>query len=182
MAGLIQAAAAQQPQGGSKLSPDALTAQMHLNPQQKPQFDRIVAAGMRIMFDEKTHKLMVEQLQSAGPMPQKLGEGIAGLLGLLVREAKGSLPPDLLIPAGIVLMAHAVDFLNQAGAPVSDEDFGAGVDVLVSTVLQQFKIDSNKVAAIAGDAESMAGAQGQQPAAPQPAQPAAMPQPGEEVQ
>lgn len=154
-----------QPDGASagstkELSPDALMAQMHVNPQQKQQLDRMVAAGMKVMFDAKTHQMMIDTLKADGPMPDKLGKGIAGLLGMLMSESKNSLPPELLVPAGIVLMAHAVDFLEQAGAQVTPQDFGSGIDVMVTTVLQAYGVDADKVAAIAGDAEASAGAKG----------------------
>jgi hypothetical protein len=142
----------------AKLSPDSIMGMLHLNPQQKQQLQRVVAAGMKVMFDQQSHQLMLDALQQPGPMPDKIGKGIAGLMGMLLNESKNSIPPELIVPAGLVLLAHAVDFLNQAGTPVSDEDFGGAVDVFVHTVMDAYGLDSDKVAAIAGDAENAAGA------------------------
>lgn len=145
--------------GGSVPSPNEVMGQLHLTPDLKPQLQRIVVAGMKVMFDAKTHQMMLQQLQGPGALADKLGQGIAGLMGLLQQESKNSLNPMLLVPAGLVLLAHAADYLNQTGVQVSPQDYGGAVENFVDTVLQQFKLDPNKVAAVAGDAEK-AGDQG----------------------
>lgn len=177
MAGLIEQgmpapAGPAQPTGNTQLSPKAIEAQLHLDPQQKQQLQRIVAAGMKVMFDQQSHQMMLDSMQAPGPVPDKLGQGIAGLLGLLMQESKNSLPPQLLVPAGLVLIAHAAEFMNETGMPVSDEDFGNAVDVMVTTVLDAFGLDAERVAAVAGDAQAAAGGDGQPGAAP-PAAPTA---------
>ena len=157
------------------ITPDSIMAKLHLTPQQKPQLQRIVVAGMKVMFDQQSHHLMLDALNGPGPLPQKLGQGIAGLMGMLVQESKNSLPPDLIIPAALVLLAHAADFMNKSGMTISNQDIGAAIDVCVSTILQAYKLDPAKVQSIAGDAGADAGAdadqqppqQQQAPAAPQ---------------
>lgn len=140
MAGIINPATA--------LSPEALMAKMHLTPQQKPQLAKIVEAGKRVMFDEKTHHLMLEAMQQGeGPIEQKIGGGVVSLLGILWQESKQSLPPELVIPAGVILVAEACDFLNKSGDPVTPEQQGAATEFMLDTFLKGAKLDSNKLAA-----------------------------------
>ena len=160
-----------------KITPESITAQMHLSAKQKPQLERIVAAGMKVMFDPKTHDMMLEQIDAEGPIDQKLGQSIAGLLGLLMKESNNSLPPDMLIPAGIVLLVHAADFLEKSGEPVSDEEVAAGISVLVRSLLKQFGMDPDKVAEVGGRALNPT-----EEAAPPPDAPAAPPAGGGVVQ
>lgn len=128
------------------ISPEGVMRQMHLEGQNLEQLQRIVLAGQKVMFDEKTHDLMTKQLQGPGPMSEKLGVGIAGLLGILWGESKGALNPKLLIPAGLVLMAHAAQFLRDAGEKVEDRDITAGMSVMIGKVLERAGLDPAKVA------------------------------------
>jgi hypothetical protein len=129
------------------LSPRALQSRMAVPPKMRNQFQRIVVAGMKVMFDPSTQKLRQQAMQGNGPLPQKLGLSIAGVMGLLLQESRNSLPPQLIIPCGIVLLAHARDYLLKGRQELSDADFGTAVGVFIDAVLGQAKIDSNKIIA-----------------------------------
>ena len=133
-----------------KTSPEAIRAGLHLSGNQGAQLDRIVLAGKRVMFDQRSHKLFLEQLDGPGTTAQKMGQGVAGLMGLLWQESKQSLPPQLLIPAGMVLVAVAADFLKKGGMDVSDQDIAGGIEALVTALLQAGGVDPDKVAEIGG--------------------------------
>lgn len=162
---------AAEPAGGD-MSAKGLEAQMHLDPAQRSQLRKIVLAGTKVMFDEKTHELMIEQLEGPGDMPSKIGKSVAGLIGMLVKESNNSLPPQMMVPAGIILCAHAAEFLRDAGEEVTDEEVGGAIEVVVTTILQQFKIDPEKAMAVAGTAAGPADGAAPAPQAP-PAGPAA---------
>ena len=72
----------------------------------------------------------------------------AGLMGLLWHESRQSLPPELLIPAGMCLVAVAADFLRKGGMEVTDEDVAGGIEALVTALLQAGGVDPEKVAQI----------------------------------
>jgi len=131
-----------------KTSPEAIRAGLHLTGSQGAQLDKIVLAGKKTMFSESSHKMFLEQLDGPGTVAQKLGQGVAGLMGLLWQESKQSLPPQLLIPAGMVLVAVAADFLRQGGMDVTDEDVAGGIEALVTALLQAGGVDPEKMAEI----------------------------------
>ena len=165
MAGLVNAPAPSARQPKNPMDPAQVMAAMHVNPKQKVQLDRIVAAGLRVMFDPKTHKLMLQSMQAQGPVEQKLADGVVRLMGMLWSESKASLPPELLIPAAMVLLAHAADFLNKTGQPVTPEQFGKANELAIDMILKQVGLSSDKIAAKAGGAKTAA------PPAAMPAQP-----------
>lgn len=136
------------------LSPASIMAKMHVNEKQKPQLARIVEAGKRVMFDKKTHYMMLESMNGDGPIEQKIGGGVVSLLGILWKESKQSLPPELIVPAGAVLVAEACDFLNQSGSPVTPEQQGGATEFMLDTLLQAAKVDSNKLAAASEQSRS----------------------------
>jgi hypothetical protein len=142
MAGLLSLASS------GKLTPQAIQAQMHLNPQQAQQLQRIVLAGQKIMFSKQSHKLLLDQLNGPGTMSMKIGQGVAGLMGLLLKESNNSLPPNLIIPAGMILVAHAAEFLRKAGAEVTDQDIGQAVKIMVTAILHAGGVNADKVAAM----------------------------------
>ena len=131
-----------------KTSPEAIRAGLHLQPKEAAQLDRIVLAGRKVMFAKQSHKMFLEQLDGPGDIAQKLGQGVAGLMGLLWQESRRSLPPQLLIPSGMVLVAVAADFLRQGGMDVSDQDIAGGIEALVTALLQAGGVDPDKMAEI----------------------------------
>ena len=143
------------------MAPKVIMEQMNVTPQQKPMLERMVAAGMRLMFDKRTHGMMLEQMQGDGPIEQKLGQGIVGALGVLWQESKGSLPPQLLIPTGMVLLAHAAEFANKTGESVTPEQFGAAQQIMIDTLLQQAGANPEAIASKVPDQTAPAGAQPQ---------------------
>lgn len=145
MAGLLKQAP-DLPKG--KITPQSVREQMHVTPQQGEQLDRIVLAGKKAMFSAKSHKLLLEQLKGPGTIEMKLGQGIAGLMALLMQESKNALPHNLLIPAGLILLVVAADFLRQSGTPVSDQEIAGGMDVMTTAMLHAVGVDPDKAAAL----------------------------------
>ena len=151
-----------------KTSPAAIRAGLHLDAKQGSQLDRIVLAGKKVMFSKQSHQMMLKELEGPGTIAQKLGQGVAGLMALLWQESKQSLPPQLLIPAGMVLVAVAGDFLRQAGEPVTDQDIGGGIEALVTALLQATGVDPDRVAEMGGKSGGADAITGATTKAPQP--------------
>jgi hypothetical protein len=139
-----------------KLSPEAIKAQMHLDPKQAQQLDRIVLAGRKVMYSPESHKLMLKELEGPGTIAQKIGQGVAGLMALLWQESKQSIPPQLLIPAGMVLVADAAQFLKEAGQDVTDQDIGQAMEAMMSALFHAGGVDPEKLAEIGGGGGKMA--------------------------
>jgi hypothetical protein len=175
MAGLIEskqaeaAPAAEAPAanapGAAATSPQAIMENLHLQPGQREPLERIVAAGKKVLYSEQTHATVMERLNGKEPLPQTIGSGVAGILTMLVSEAQGALPNELLVPAGLVLVAEAADFLRQTGQQVSDADIGNAIQVMVGEILRAAGADPDKVAAI-GEKGLQGGAVPGAPAGP----------------
>lgn len=145
--------AAVQPEEGAAtgkltITPDGVMRRMHLKPKQIPQMQRIVTAGMKVMFSQQTRKLITAEMQKPGDVASKLGESVAGLMGILLQQSKGSMPLDLVIPAGLVLVAHAADFAHKIGAEVTDADIGDACEIFIHVILHMSGMSSDKVAAV----------------------------------
>ncbi len=90
-------------------------------PQLKDVYDRIIVAGMKLMWSDQTHKEMVsylDRIKSPKDIPQLIAHGIAKLIQILIRE--GNIKPKLDDPfysasmlAAQVLCMDALQYVEQ---------------------------------------------------------------------
>lgn len=149
---------------------ETITAKV--NPKVRKQFDRIVLAGMKLMYADQMEGYLREQIAS-GPPAQAAGQGAAKLLGVLQTKFNGTAPIEAMGPAGVVLVCEALDVLEKLGkAEVTPELVAEAMKEYSAAYLQMLGITREKL-------EGMMGAAKQQDApAAQAEQPAPSPQPG----
>lgn len=127
---------------GDDLTPEAVKNGIKIPPELQEAYDRVVVAGMKIMFSKETHRIMLKEMQKEGPVAQRLGTGIAGLMLIMVKESNDTMPPQIIIPAGIELMMQAVDFMKKTGmANPTNEEIGQGMQIMITTILEKFGVD-----------------------------------------
>jgi len=127
MAGLMQQAAAGAPKGRPFTPPDAGKI---VQPQMKDAVDRIVAAGMKLMFSPAMKDERLQAVQSPDPIPKKLAENVTGLILTLDKQSKGGLPVEAIFPAAVMLLSEAAEVLKAAGQDVSEDDYLDAVRML----------------------------------------------------
>lgn len=125
-------------------------------PEIKDAVDRIVAAGIKMMYAPATRKQLMASVQSQEPVPKKIAEAVTGLLLVLDQKAQGGqqapgappmpgappqapqqpgqggqgLPAQAIFPAGYELAAEAATVLVKAGQPVTQDDFNGAIQML----------------------------------------------------
>ena len=131
---------------GDDLTKESVEENIKMPPELQEAYERVVIAGMKVMFSKESHKVMLKELQREGPMDQRLGKGIAGLMLLLVKESNNTIPPEVIIPAGMKLMMEAVDFMRETdlGQPTNAE-IGGGMQIMISTILEKFGVAPDKM-------------------------------------
>jgi hypothetical protein len=174
------------PAASGQDSSDPVIAQVQDKVRQSipPQFrvavQKLVLAGQKIMYDPKTHHLMVQALQSDSDPAHAVGMGVTQLMTMMWVQSKGSIPPPALIPAAILLVCEALDFCEQSKLLKPDNDMvGNAVQVVVSYMMQKMGIkpsDMAKAAGIQGEQPANTQTPGA-PASPQTAQQMAQQQP-----
>ncbi|CAB4159587.1 hypothetical protein UFOVP715_16 [uncultured Caudovirales phage] len=131
---------------GDELTNEAVSKDIKMPPELQEAYDRVVIAGMKVMFSKESHRAMLQEIQRPGPMGQRLGKGIAGLLLLLFKESNGTMPPAVMIPAGVKLLMEAVDFLRKSGLEKpTNADIGEGIQIMMTTVLEKFGVAPEKL-------------------------------------
>lgn len=149
---------------------------MAIKPTDKQSYLKIILAGRKIMFDKQTHSIMMSQLNQPGDLMDNVVKGAVLLMMILYKNSKDSMPIPLIIPAAIILMCDALDFLEQTGKIKVDPDSLANAtQALVGYLMQKMNLTPAKVQELTAQAKQIqaakAGAQ-PQPSAPTPAAPA----------
>lgn len=110
-----------QPEDGAKLQkPDWRSV---TPPELMDTVERIVAAGVKMMFAPELREELVKSVQADVPVDQKLADSVVGLTLALDKQSSGGLPVAALFPAGIALLSEAAQVLEAAGQQVTQEDF-----------------------------------------------------------
>jgi hypothetical protein len=116
-------------------------ASMEVPEDMQEPLERIVLAGKKVMFSEETADMVQEALAGDAPIEDKLSEAIAGLMGLLWQQSNQTMPPQLIVPASMILLSEAVDFLQGAGEEITPAQYGDAIELTISRVLEMFGID-----------------------------------------
>lgn len=156
-----------------KLTPQAVREKLELPPELKDAYERVVLAGMKVMFDPQTHEMALKALEGEGPVEQRLAQGIAGLMGTLIDQSNKTMPPQVVIPAGIELLVAAGDYLRESGAdPIDDQQIGEAMALFVQIVLEQAGADPTELQAMLqggmGEGAPEGGMPSEAPPSPEP--------------
>ena len=116
--------------------------------QHKDDYQKIVVAGMRVLFSDQTHKFLNEGIErNKENLPKGAIEGTVKLIGLIYQESQGKMKIELAVPAAITLMCLILDYAEAAtGAQTSKDVLAKMIQALTQEVLTYFKIDQNKMA------------------------------------
>lgn len=108
-------------------------------------YDSIMAAGMKVMFSDKTFPKMqeyVNSIQSPQEVPEKVAHGITKTMSILMNMSKGKMPMEPAGAAAQSLMTHALDYVRDVkGLPVDKDTLAATTKATnqgMMTLLQQY--------------------------------------------
>ena len=116
-----------------------------LSPELNKAMDKVIVAGMKVMFSPETHQLALKEIEG-DDMPEDVGRGVANLLMMLFQESRGTMPMEAGIPGAVVLCIEALEFLEKAGAiEVTKETVARSVQSLFTYVMQGAGISKEKM-------------------------------------
>lgn len=145
---------------------DAILAKTDIHPQFKKIYDRAVLSGMRIMFDKKSHPMVLKYLDGEGELADKIAKGVVGVLYMLWDQSNKTLPPQILVPVVFTLTLKAFDFLQKSDEPgATKEVLGDAVEKGVTRMLEEFGATPEQIPQILGQLQQ-AMQTGKSPGAP----------------
>ena len=128
------------------LTPENVQATIEMPPELQEAYDRIVLAGMKVLFNEGTNRELLKRIEGPGPIGIRLGKGMATLMLLLFKQSNETMPPNVMIPAGIYLLAQAADFLKRSEVEeIDNEDIGDAMVEYINTLITSFGGNTQKM-------------------------------------
>lgn len=142
-----------------------------MDKQQSANLDRVLTEGNELLFGKETHYQLMDQLKNSQNLSADLGNGAFGVMSILIKEGGNTMPGDIVLPAGMILMARASEFLNQSGlAQITDDDFEEAAHIFSVKIMDTYDPEfRNKM-------QQHSGQQGQEQPMP-PEQQGSVPQP-----
>ena len=129
MAALMQRAAQavnQRPAGG----PTFKRPTIPVSPKMRDTVDRIVAAGMKVMYSPEMADEREQAVSGGGPVAQTLAESITGLTLILDQKSQGGIPIEAIFPAAMELLSDAAEMFIKAGKPVDQETYNDAARIM----------------------------------------------------
>ncbi len=138
-------------------------------------YNQILAAGLKAMFSDKTFPMMKEYLasiKSPQDIPQVVAHGIIKLLSIVFNASQGKLQLEASGPASIVLMTHALDYVEERMRMPIDATILAETTKAVNQRLMHFLKQATQLSdaefqqVLQGNAKSVGSAPAAAPAQP----------------
>lgn len=131
--------------GGVNLDQIRQKIESQVPKEHKRGFNSIMAAGMKLMFSDKTFPKMQEYASSItnpAEIPEKVAHGVAKTMSILMNTSQGKMPMEPSGAAAQALMTQALDYLQTSkGMPIDKETLAATTKATnqgMMTLLQQY--------------------------------------------
>ncbi len=124
--------------GGDPISQLRAQFEQKVPDDQKDALQRIVLAGQKVLYDKQTNSAVEQRMQSSKNPADAAGSGAVELLGVLMRESRGTFPKQLIGAAVGVLMTEILDYMKQTGRiNGTNEDLAAASKAMMEATLQK---------------------------------------------
>lgn len=90
---------------------------------------RVVAAAMKTMYSPAMREELQNEISRDVPIPQKMAEGVVGLVLTLDKQTQGGIPQAAIFPAVLMLLGEAAELLTSAGQPVTQDDYNEAAQI-----------------------------------------------------
>ena len=117
-----------------KQAMDAVVAKA-VPPDQKEAYQRIVTAGMKLAFDKTTHDSIIKGLDESKDPIKDVAVGTVGILLIMEKESKGTMPIPPMVPAGMTLVLHGLDYIEQTkGIKIDKAEIDNATQLFIETL------------------------------------------------
>lgn len=142
------------PEPQEEMTAESVRGQMQIPQELQAAYDKIIKAGLKVMFDKSTRAETMAFMNDSGGDPEKLATGVMSVVVSLYQQSNQTLPPNLIIPAGVELMVHASDVAKEAGMEISKEMLAEAMSSMVQQTLQKFGATPEQMQKLMGGMDS----------------------------
>lgn len=153
MNGMLAAPATQSSMKNPLLAQTQQAIEAKIPPSQKQAVDRIVAAGMTVAFSPQSHGKIFQGLDQSKDKVHDIAMGTVGLLLLLSKQSQDTMPGLPMIYAGIILMMHGLDYIEQTmGVKIGANELDKATQIMMPVLQDKLGLTNDKLQSMANSA------------------------------
>ena len=119
--------------------------------QDRDAYNRIVQAGTKVIYDKATFTELSKEIRQAQDPVTEIAEGMIGILGILYKQSRKTMPIPAMVMAGMSLLLDALDFAEQAGLVKIDKaELNKATTHYLNSLLPKFGLTPDKIDATLG--------------------------------
>ena len=112
-----------------------------VKPEMQEAYQKIVTAGMKMAFSKEANGAIVEGLDKSKTPIKDIAIGAVGMLLLMHKQSKGTMPQDAMVPAGMTLVLHGLDYYGKTSkAPVGNNEVDEATQIYMDALLPKLGI------------------------------------------
>lgn len=105
------------------------------------QIQKIALAAQKVMYSETTGKEFLKELRG-DDVVQMAAKAATNVMMLLIAESKLKINPELIIPAGVMVIGDILDFIEQAkGIKHTEDQVESAIELFVKQMLSAVSPD-----------------------------------------
>lgn len=117
----------------------------------KERFSRLVSAGTKTIYDKGTFEQLSQSIVDSETPVEDIARGIVSVLAILAHKARGTVPHEVMLQAGMVLVFDALDFAEQAGLiKVDEEALNTATTEFIEAMMPSLGFGSQKLGDLMG--------------------------------
>ena len=153
MNGMLDAPASQSSIKNPLLAQTEQAVEAKTPPSQKQFVDRIVTAGMTAAFSPQSHGQIFQGLDQSKDKVHDIAMGTVGLLLMLSKQSQDTMPALPMIYAGILLMLHGLDYVEQAiGVKIGTNELDKATQIMMPVLQEKLGLTHDKLQSMANNA------------------------------
>lgn len=119
--------------------------------QDRDAYNRIVQAGTKVIYDKATFSELSKSIRQAQDPVTEIAEGMIGILGILYKQSRKTMPIPAMVMAGMSILLDALDFAEQAGLVKIDKtQLNKATTHYLNSLLPKFGLTPDKIDATLG--------------------------------
>lgn len=119
------------------------------DPEEQSAYERVVLAGMKIIYTKKVGDQIVTAMRSVkGDAARALATLAQTIILQVDKASNGTLPETVIIPAAAELLEHIAELVDAGGTPVDDALLQRAGQQLVMGLAQEYGVEPEEVQAL----------------------------------
>ncbi len=115
----------------------------------RDKYTKLVQAGSKIIYDQKTFSQLSEGIAESETPVEDVAKGLVAVLNMMAGKARGTIPHDVLLQAGMTLLLDALDFMEQAGLiQVDNEVLVTATQEFIEALLPTVGLTADKMSQV----------------------------------